>query len=226
VVLLRGAVPCAQLEKVAEEYKDKVKIFKIDTDVEADLATSLQVFFFCSCSLRNKCAPVCAASPRAPASRVCACICSGRRNPARGMAQGSALPVQEAPRARCPPSRSSLSHSRWLSAKKSVAWPVREVRSGVQRSHQCLCQVFAMPTLLFIKDGKIRQRAEGAMLAPKIKDLTEHIFFDGLSPPPARQRTTAWCPWRRHAICPHASGHASSRLHSHKPLTHMRAGRP
>ena len=46
MVLLRGAVPCAQLEKVAEEYKDKVKIFKIDTDVEADLATSLQVFFF------------------------------------------------------------------------------------------------------------------------------------------------------------------------------------
>lgn len=69
---------------MAEEYKDKVKIFKIDTDVEADLATSLQVF--------------------------------------------------------------------------------------------------AMPTLLFIKDGKIRQRAEGAMLAPKIKDLTEHIFFDGPEP--------------------------------------------
>ncbi len=35
---------CTQLDKVAEEYKDKVKIFKIDTDVEADLASSLQVF--------------------------------------------------------------------------------------------------------------------------------------------------------------------------------------
>lgn len=43
-------------------------------------------------------------------------------------------------------------------------------------------QVYAMPTLVFIKDGKIRQRAEGAMLAPKIKDLTEHIFFDGPAP--------------------------------------------
>jgi thioredoxin 1 len=73
-----------QLEKVAEEYQDKVKIVKIDTDIESDLASSLQVF--------------------------------------------------------------------------------------------------AMPTLLFIKDGKIRQRAEGAMLAPKIKDLAEHIFFDGPEP--------------------------------------------
>lgn len=43
----------------------------------------------------------------------------------------------------------------------------------------CVRQVYAMPTLLFIKDGKIKQRAEGAMLAPKIKDLTEHIFFQG-----------------------------------------------
>jgi hypothetical protein len=52
------------------------------------------------------------------------------------------------------------------------------------RADQFACQVFAMPTLLFIKDGKIRQRAEGAMLAPKIKDLAEHIFFDGVHPPP------------------------------------------
>ena len=49
----------------------------------------------------------------------------------------------------------------------------------------CLVQVYAMPTLLFIKDGKIQQRAEGAMLAPKIKDLTEHIFFQGRTPLPA-----------------------------------------
>ena len=34
---------CAQLEKVAEEYQDKVKIVKIDTDIESDLASSLQV---------------------------------------------------------------------------------------------------------------------------------------------------------------------------------------
>ena len=26
------------------------------------------------------------------------------------------------------------------------------------------------------------QRAEGAMLAPKIRDLTEHIFFEGPEP--------------------------------------------
>jgi len=44
-------------------------------------------------------------------------------------------------------------------------------------------QVYAMPTLVFIKDGKIQQRSEGAMLAPKIKDLTEHIFFDGVPSP-------------------------------------------
>lgn len=34
---------CTQLEKVAEEYQDKVKIVKIDTDIESDLASSLQV---------------------------------------------------------------------------------------------------------------------------------------------------------------------------------------
>jgi len=73
-----------QLEKIAGEYEGKVKVIKIDTDVEADLASSLQVY--------------------------------------------------------------------------------------------------AMPTLVFIKDGKIQQRSEGAMLAPKIKDLTEHIFFDGAPP--------------------------------------------
>jgi hypothetical protein len=62
-------------------------------------------------------------------------------------------------------------NARWLGAR-------------TDRADQCACQVFAMPTLLFIKDGKIRQRAEGAMLAPKIKDLAEHIFFDGVHPPP------------------------------------------
>eukprot|EP00960_Hanusia_phi_P032577 749927-Hanusia_phi.AAC.8 len=43
-------------------------------------------------------------------------------------------------------------------------------------------QAFALPTLFFIRDGKIVERAEGAMLAPKIKSLCEHIFFDGPIP--------------------------------------------
>ena len=54
-------------------------------------------------------------------------------------------------------------------------------------------QVYAMPTLVFIKDGKIQQRSEGAMLAPKIKDLTEHIFFDGVPSPSLHAADTLWC---------------------------------
>ena len=33
-----------QLEKVAAEYEGKVKIMKIDTDIESDLASTLQVY--------------------------------------------------------------------------------------------------------------------------------------------------------------------------------------
>lgn len=59
---------------------------------------------------------------------------------------------------------------------------IMKIDTDIEADLASTLQVYAMPTLLFIKDGKIRQRAEGAMLAPKIKDLTEHIFFDGPAP--------------------------------------------
>ncbi|EKX51357.1 thioredoxin y [Guillardia theta CCMP2712] len=40
-----------------------------------------------------------------------------------------------------------------------------------------LMQVYALPTLLLIKDGAVVQRAEGAMMANQIRDLVKTSFF-------------------------------------------------
>jgi len=59
---------------------------------------------------------------------------------------------------------------------------ILKIDTDVESDLASSLQVYAMPTLVFINKGKIQQRSEGAMLAPKIKDLTEHIFFDGPAP--------------------------------------------
>ena len=89
---------CAQLEKVAEEYQDKVKIVKIDTDIESDLASSLQVLLlFIRLALqpprRRPGTTLPAREPRQPLA--CALVCIAWRNPVFAIPM---LPSQEAGR--------------------------------------------------------------------------------------------------------------------------------
>jgi thiol-disulfide isomerase/thioredoxin len=70
-----------QLEKVAEEYQDKVKIVKIDTDIESDLASSLQVLLLYT--RRGPGTPLPARAPCQPLA--CALVCTARRRPAEAV---------------------------------------------------------------------------------------------------------------------------------------------
>lgn len=46
----------------------------------------------------------------------------------------------------------------------------------------------SLPTLFFIKDGKLRYRMEGAMNAEQLDKLVNYVLFDG--PPPAESDVT------------------------------------
>jgi thiol-disulfide isomerase/thioredoxin len=92
---------CTQLEKVAEEYQDKVKIVKIDTDIESDLASSLQVLLlFIRLALqpprRRPGTPLPARAPRQPLA--CALVCIAWRSPAEAVFAIPVLQSQEAGR--------------------------------------------------------------------------------------------------------------------------------
>lgn len=43
-------------------------------------------------------------------------------------------------------------------------------------------KIFALPTVLFIKDGEILKKSEGALTANKIAELAEWAFFGGPKP--------------------------------------------
>lgn len=45
------------------------------------------------------------------------------------------------------------------------------------------CSYYSLPTLFFIKDGKLRYRMEGAIPADELTKLIDYVLFDG--PPPA-----------------------------------------
>eukprot|EP00287_Rhodomonas_sp_CCMP768_P005174 CAMPEP_0196746952 /NCGR_PEP_ID=MMETSP1091-20130531/67714_1 /TAXON_ID=302021 /ORGANISM="Rhodomonas sp., Strain CCMP768" /LENGTH=135 /DNA_ID=CAMNT_0042094001 /DNA_START=187 /DNA_END=594 /DNA_ORIENTATION=+ len=44
-------------------------------------------------------------------------------------------------------------------------------------------KIYALPTVMFIKDGEILQKSEGALTSSKITAIAEYCFFDGPKPP-------------------------------------------
>lgn len=44
------------------------------------------------------------------------------------------------------------------------------------------CSTIRLPTLFFIKDGKLRYRMEGALTAEELDQLVDYILFDGPAP--------------------------------------------
>lgn len=68
-----------------------------------------------------------------------------------------------------------------LALARSVPCPFTLIQA-LTNTVLCLSLVRSLPTLFFVKDGKLQYRMEGALGADELQKLVDYVLFEG--PPP------------------------------------------